>query len=103
MTLVTAKKTKSLYCVRTRAREGRVLRSADWSIRKDLLSKELQIHFSINNNALRLFFFNRRVVLMKVTCRFVKNNVSFCEKQRVVFEKITCRFEENCVLFCLNE
>ena len=63
--------------MRTRAREGRVLRSADWSIRKDLLSKELQIHFSINNNALRLFFFNRRVVLMKVTCRLVENNVLF--------------------------
>ena len=92
MTLVTAKKTKSLYCVRTRAREGRVLRSADWSIRKDLLSKELQIHFSINNNALRLFFFNRRVVLWKVTCRFEESDVSFLGKQRVVFLQPTCRF-----------
>ena len=89
MTLVTAKKTKSLYCVRTRVREGRVLRSADWSIRKDLLSKELQIHFSINNNALRLFFFNRRVVLWKVTCRFWENNVLFFFNRRVVlFERI---------------
>ena len=26
----------------------------------------------------------RRVVLMKTTCRFVENNVSFCWKQRVV-------------------
>lgn len=92
VTLVTAKKTKSLYCVRTRAREGRVLRSADWSIRKDLLSKELQIHFSINNNALRLFFFNRRVVLWKVTCRFEESDVSFLGKQRVVFLQPTCRF-----------
>ena len=92
VTLVTAKKTKSLYCVRTRAREGRVLRYADWSIRKELLSEESQFHFSIKNNALRLFLFNRRVVLWKVTCRFWENNVSFWGKQRVVFLQLTCRF-----------
>ena len=33
---------------------------------------------TIKKNALHLFFFNRRVVLMKVTCRFGESDVSFC-------------------------
>ena len=32
----------------------------------------------------------RRVVLLKTTCRFAENNVSFCWKQRVVLLKTTC-------------
>ena len=39
---------------------------------------------------------------MKTTYRFMKNNVSFYEKQRVVLMKTTCRFMKNNGLFSVN-
>ena len=39
-----------------------------------------------------LFWWKRRVVLMKVTCCFVENDVLFWWKWRVVLMKMTCRF-----------
>ena len=49
-----------------------------------------------------LLHFKRRLVLMKTTYRFMKNNVSFYEKQRVVLMKTTCRFMKNNGLFSVN-
>ena len=41
----------------------------------------------------------RRIVLWKVTCRFIENNVSFYRKRRIVLLKTTCRFVESDGLF----
>ena len=46
-----------------------------------------------------LLHFKRRLVLMKTTYRFMKNNVSFWWKQRVILMKTTCHFDENNVSF----
>ena len=62
--------------MRTRARVARVLRYADWAIRKDLLSKGSQFHFSIKKIL--------ALVFLQPTCRFGESDVSFCGKQRVV-------------------
>ena len=45
------------------------------------------------------FWWKQRIVLVKTTCRFEGNNVSFWGKQRVVLVKTTCRFEKNNVSF----
>ena len=45
----------------------------------------------------------RRIVLWKVTCRFIENDVSFYRKQRVVLWKVTYRFMENNVSFCWKQ
>ena len=45
------------------------------------------------------FYGKWRVVLWKVTCRFMKSDVSFYEKWRVVLWKVTCRFMESDVSF----
>ena len=38
------------------------------------------------------FYGKRRVVLWKVTCRFMESDVSFYGKRRVVLWEMTCRF-----------
>ena len=44
----------------------------------------------------------QHIVLLKTTCRFIENNVSFYRKQRIVLWKVTCRFIGNNVLFWIG-
>ena len=49
-----------------------------------------------------LFYWKRRVVLLKTTCCFTENDVLFCWKRRVVLLKMTCCFTENDSLFFIK-
>ena len=46
------------------------------------------------------FYEKWRVVLWKVTCRFMESDVSFYGKWRVVLWEMTCRFMKSDVSFC---
>ena len=76
-----------------------------WNLESQFSTKQvflsLQMTCCFNENDV-LFWWKRRVVLVKTTCCFSKNDVLFWGKRRVVLRKTTCCFGENDVLFSMK-